>query len=102
MNIMSSCHLGKRGAGVGVEEQTVIQKLPEKGISDLGGFRFQGQGESFEKGLHIGWLVSLSFSFFPSFLSLVLPPFLPSFPSFKDSGSGGMIAVQKSWPAGEP
>ena len=60
MNIMSSVILGRR-----VEEQTVIQKLPEKAISSPGGFRFQGQGESFEKGLYIGWLVSLSFSFLP-------------------------------------
>lgn len=97
MNIMSSVIWGWW-----VEEQIVIQKLPEKGISNLGGFRFQGQGESFEKGLHIGWLVSLSLSFFPSFLPLVLHPFLPSFLSFKDSGSGGMTAMQKSWPAGEP
>ena len=76
----------------------MIQKLPEKGISNLGGFRFQGQGESFEKGLHIGWLV-FSLTFFPSFLSPSSPSSLP----FSLSKTvGGMIIMQKSWPAGEP
>ena len=47
-------------------------------------------------------MIGFTLILFPSFLALVLHPFLPSFLSFKDSGSGGMVAMQKSWPAGEP
>lgn len=80
------------GVGGWEEEQTVIQELLEKGISNLGGFGFQGQGRVLRK---IYTWDDFFFSFFPSSLP---SPFL----SFNGNGSGGMVAMQESWRAGRP